>query len=534
MTDEIATDSDGVQASLRRASQALSANNLGEAARIIAALEAAHPENGDVWGVKSEIALREGRWEEAISAVDKAIEAGGPSVHRLVQRARCYGLAGRIAVARAAAFAAIEAGASCTDHLNILASVLTRCDENAKALELYERALEASPDDVDALRGCVTVRRFLGNLEAAESACDRLLKLKPDDYEIIFLRSGLRRQTRDRNHLSEIDAALKSGRADWRGVVQLAYALSKEYEDLGDFGKSFFHLSNGAKIRRRHTHYDVEDDVRIFDSIMSAFSAESIRAREGNGFDCDAPVFVLGMPRTGSTLVERIISSHSMVESAGELNDFAIELVSLVKEQNDAAPDRLALPAASLGLDMRELGRRYVEAAAQKRAGAPRFIDKLPLNSLYVGLIHLALPQAKIVHVSRDPMDACFAMYKYLFKHAYPFSYDLRELARYYSCYLKLMNHWRAVLPGKIYDVSYEALVADQEGQSRALIAALGLEWEAGCLDFHENSAAATTGSASQVREPIYSSSVGKWRNFESQLEPLRLALEEFGVMAPA
>lgn len=532
MTDEIATSGGGVSISLRRASQALTADNLGDAAKIIAALEASHPENGDVWGLKSEIALREGRWDDALGAVELAIERGGASVHRLVQKARCYGLAGKNAVARKAAFDAIAAGASRTEHLNILASVLTRCDENEAALQLYERVLESRPDDIDALRGCATVHRFLGDLAEAEIACDRLLQLKPDDYEIIFLRSGLRKQTREKNHLAQIDAALKSGRADWRGVVQLAYALSKEYEDLGEFGKSFFHLSNGARIRRRHTDYDVEDDVRIFDSIISAFTAEEVSARGARGFECDAPIFVLGMPRTGSTLVERIISSHSKVETAGELNDFAIELVSLVKERNScAAPHRLALPAAALDVDMRELGRRYIEAAAEKRAGAPRFIDKLPLNSLYAGLIHLALPQAKIVHVSRSPMDACFAMYKYLFKNAYPFSYDLREIALYYSRYLKLMDHWRALLPaGRIYDVSYEALVADQEGQSKAMIAALDLEWETGCLDFHENKSAAMTGSASQVRGPIYRSSVGNWRNYASELEPLRRALQEFGV----
>jgi hypothetical protein len=237
------------------------------------------------------------------------------------------------------------------------------------------------------------------------------------------------------------------------------------------------------------------------------------------------------MPLTGSTLVERIISSHSQVQNAGELSTLSIEMVKMVEEQRAAAVDRLALPEKAAALPLQELGQRYLDAVAPARDGSPRFVDKLPMNSLNIGLIHGAFPNARIVHVVRHPMDACYAMYKYLFKHGYPFSYDLSELASYYSHYYALMAHWREVLPrGRIYDVHYEAVVDDVSGQARSLIEHLGLPWEPACETFHASQHASTTGSASQVRQPVYRSSVGKWRNVEAQLQPLADALGAQGI----
>ena len=251
----------------------------------------------------------------------------------------------------------------------------------------------------------------------------------------------------------------------------------------------------------------------------------------GPGHETREPVFVLGLPRTGTTLVERILGNHSAVVAAGELRQFPEQMIRLARESlggRDLPRDELV--AHTLKLDMRELGRRYVESTRPRTGARPHFVDKLPLNYLYCGLIHGSLPGARIVHLRRHPLDACYAIYKTLFSRAYPFSYDLGELGQYYVAYDRLMSHWRTAMPGVIYDLHYEAIVDDPEGETRRLLDHCGLEFESACLDFHRSPEASTTASALQVRQPIYRDSVSRWRNVAAQLEPLTQVLRSNGI----
>jgi hypothetical protein len=236
------------------------------------------------------------------------------------------------------------------------------------------------------------------------------------------------------------------------------------------------------------------------------------------------------MPRSGSTLVERILSSHSDIVGGGELNHFASSLVDAVRRRSSATLPRRDLVARSAELNFSALGRDYLARAKSSIGSGQRFTDKMPLNYLYCGLIHRALPNARLVHVSRSPMAACYAMFKMLFEDGYPFSYDFAELAQYYIAYRRLMDHWHATLPGVIHELSYESLVADQLGESRKLLQFCGLDWQDACALFHRNPAATTTASAAQVRRPIYDSSVSQWRHYERQLAPLRALLDAGGV----
>ncbi len=526
------TSADKIGKGLAAASRYIKRAQVEKAAQLIQDLLSHYPDNADIWALHGEVCLRKNSFAEAIQAIDQAYRCEPANPHHLVQKARYYGLAGKVAEGRKAVQDALCMKGLKPEHFTILGSVLVRCDDHQASLDCFQRALLDDPKNLEAVRGKATVLRFLGRQEESEAACNIVLRQTSHDYEIQHLRSSLRTQTSEQNHVRELLDLLKSGVQDWRGAVQVAYALTKELEDIGDYDAAFYHLQNGATIRRQHSRYDVEGDIRIFSAIEQAFSQEVIARVADTGFDSEAPIFILGMPRTGSTLVERIISSHSQVTSAGELNDFAIELVSLVRESNEGTViPRLELPSASLEIPMVELGKRYIQATYPLTGATPYFIDKLPLNFLYVGLIRMALPQAKIVHVKRHPLDACYAIYKYLFKQAYPFSYDLNDLATYYAAYWRLMAHWRQVLPeGNMIEVSYEALVADQEAETRKLIAALGLTWEEACLEFQRNRAASTTGSASQVRHKIYASSVGRWKSYERQLEPLIRKLREEGV----
>jgi len=308
------------------------------------------------------------------------------------------------------------------------------------------------------------------------------------------------------------------------------YALAKEAEDVGEYEQSFEALKAGSRLRRRHLEYHVEKDVAVLNDILRCY-ADLETCSRGPGCENRSPIFIVGMPRTGTTLVERILAGHSQISSAGELHDFSSELVKEIQRRSPGqAVAKEQIVQASLGMDFGRLGNNYVEAARQ--AVGPEFlhfIDKLPFNFLYCGLIHRALPGARIIHMVRDPMDTCYAVFKTLFGQAYPFSYDLDELASYYIAYRKLMDHWKQVMPDFILEVAYENVVTDTEQQARRLLAHCGLDWEPGCLNFHRSNTPSTTSSAVQVRQPVYSSSIQKWRHYEQQLEPLRIRLEMAG-----
>ena len=276
----------------------------------------------------------------------------------------------------------------------------------------------------------------------------------------------------------------------------------------------------GASAKRATTGFDEAGEAAFFGALQSAFD-RGWAAREAPGHDDPAPVFILGQPRTGTTLAERIIASHSMAEAAGELQQFGLCVRRLAGSSD---------PAAWARLDPRALGEAYIKAAAPMRTGKPRFIDKLPRNFLYLPLIARALPRARIVHLTRDPLDACFASYKQLFAEAYPHSYDQQEMARHFVRYSDLMAHWRAILPGAFLDVAYERLASDTEAEARRLLAFLDLPWEDACLRFHELDAPVATASAAQVREAAHTRSVGRAARYGDRLAPMRLILAAAGL----
>jgi hypothetical protein len=401
-------------------------------------------------------------------------------------------------------------------------------------LAAYDRAVTLAPNNPHFIFNRATVYRFLGQLAEAEADYDRVIALKPADYEAYKNRSELRTQSVDANHIGELEALMARGISDWRGDVQVRYALAKEYEDIGDYQKSFQYLRQGAKRRREHMRYDVAADVATVEWIMEAFpGAPNETAQQRGGGPSDAPIFIVGLPRSGTTLVDRILGSHSKVHSAGELDHFALCIVDAVRRCSGGAQlPRRELVARSADLDFPALGRDYLQRARYLAAGAVRFTDKMPLNYLYCGLIRRALPNAKIVHVARRPMAGCYAMYKTLFKDGYPFSYDLGEIGRYYVGYRRLMDHWQATMPAAIYPLSYEALVADQRGETRKLLDFCGLEWQDSCIEFHRNPSPTTTASAAQVRRRLYNSSVSQWRHYAAELAELSSLLCATGMSA--
>ncbi|MGH8446856.1 MAG: sulfotransferase [Solimonas sp.] len=496
----------------------LRAGRYGEAALACKSLCERFPRFAGGWEAGSFVAQQLGNLPRALDYIERAIalEPGHPLLH--LRKARVLLQLSRHDEARRIAQAVETLAAPDAAVLAQLAAFHTAADDHARALPFYREARRLDPGNAGVCFNLAATERFLGHIDEAEQAYEAGLRLKPDHHEARYLRAGLRRQTAERNHIAELETLLAKIGADWQGESQLCYALAKEYEDLGDYARSFEALRRGGGRRRANIRYDVADDESAIAAIVAHYGPLPDTV---TGHPSTEPIFVLGLPRTGTTLVERILSSHPQLSSAGELNNFAIEMTRALQAPGGAPLDKLRMIAASVTMDFAALGERYVASTRPATGHRAHFIDKMPLNYLYCGLIARALPGARIVELVRHPLDTCLSMYKQMFTMAYPFSYDLDDLGRYYLAYLRLMNHWHRTMPGRILRVRYEDVVADQRAQTQRLLDHCGLAWDDACLAFERNADASTTASAVQVRQKLYSSAVGRWTHYAGFLAPL-------------
>ena len=484
------------------------------------------------WHTASHMALRLGNPTMALDAIRQATRIEPDHALWLLQEARCWLKTGEADAAHAIASQLLRRELPTAYENSSLGLLLTELGDRHEAVGCYKSAAALSPNDARHYHNIASLQRTLGDLEEAEKNFDKAPRLDPGDYEAWKLRSELRTQSHERNHVEALEELLLAGIDDNKGRANICHALAKELEDLGEPARSFEYLQAGAEARRRQMQYDPARDIETMATIERVFDADTMSGGK-EGCTNDEPIFIVGMPRTGTTLLERILGRHTDVFAAGELTNFAVEMMRLVRERAaDRRLDRDELVAVSADIDFSRLGQAYVDSTRPATGNTPHFIDKLPLNYLYVGLIHLALPDARIIHVQRDPMDTCYAVYKTLFTDAYPFSYDLEELGNYYVAHHRLMTHWHAVLPGVMHAIRYEDLVTDLDAEARRVVEYCGLDWQPECLDFHKSEAASTTASAAQVRRPVYQSSVGRWREYEQQLQPVFRILQDAGIVS--
>ena len=470
----------------------------------------------------------------ALQIVDDAIEHHGVSTELLLRKAQVLMRLRRRTEGVSAARRAAEICPPDARLLQALAKVHSERNEPAEAKPLLQRARELLPLDPAILYDSAVCHFYLNEMEEAAALLERVLTLAPGNGFALYVRSQLGTQTVESNHVGHLREMLLRPQIRRQDAISTYFALAKELEDIGEYQESFAALSEGNRIKRGTLDYDVRNDVAAMQKVMAHYTRDALD-HATRGDPSTGPIFILGMPRTGTTLVERILGSHSDVVSLGELVDFPGEMTDLAQATHARIgatdPDLLR---ASLQMDFAELGRNYLNAVRPLAGDKKFFVDKLPFNFRYCGLIHQALPNAKIVHLTRDPLDTCYAIFKTLFINAYHYSYQLDEIAQFYIEYRRTMDHWHAVMPGVICDVSYEELVADPPAQCRRLLEYCGLPWQDEVLEFHQSRAASTTASAAQVRKPIYRSSVKKWRNFESQLQPVVRRLAEAGLVDAA
>ncbi|MBV9549299.1 MAG: sulfotransferase [Alphaproteobacteria bacterium] len=475
-------------------------NELGRrtlATSALARAAALAPDNAEAHGLLASVFLADGWTKAAMDEIGKAIALAPNNEHYHMVHGRILGELNRLEEAEAANRRAVDIAPESMEALGALGRSYLTVGRMEDAKAVFQKALALHIDDIHP------------HLDMA-----RVEKFKPGDPRLGPLESFLAQEewltTRDR--------------------AALNYTLGRAYDEMGDFDRAFAHFEKANAAQREHQPDTEAADVAWFESAKRIFTPEFFIARAGSGSQSRVPIFVLGMPRSGTTLTEQIISSHPMVRGAGEVQDLEIA-TRIVRHRHQLKTEMPEVTAEFSADQLRELGDTYVARLQDRAPGSERITDKLLGNYNRIGLIQVALPNAVIIHCRRNPVDNCVSIYTNHFVESLEHANDLARLGRYYRRYHALMAHWRSVLPGRFLDVQYEDTVRDTEAIARQVIAWCGLEWDPRCLDFQKNARRVATLSITQVRQPVYTSSVERWRNYEKHLGPL---LDALGDLAPA
>lgn len=427
--------------------------------------------------------------------------------------------------AKTSAKEVLRLGPDIAESHMVYAGVVGMAGCHEEAIESYRKALEIDESKVAAITSIAHLLKTIGRHDEAVAKYRESIVRDPAYTEAFWSLANLKTYDFEDSEIEMMEGLLADEGLKDESRVHLHNALGFAYEAREDYDRAFSNFDQCCTNRRQAESHDPVQTEDLFDRTIAMFDEEFLRTRSGYGCDDDSPIFIVGLPRSGSTLLEQILSSHSKVEGTHELSDLSRVIQITRRETKQRSP----FPEVCQSLepaDWLKIGEYYVERTQRFRSGSPHFIDKNPNNFTSVGVIALALPGAKIINARRHPLDSCFGTYKQLFAQGQPFSYDLNELGEYYLQYRRLMDHWHEVLPGKVLDVQYEDVVADLETQVRRILEYCGLPFEDACLRFHETERAIKTASSEQVRRPIYSSSVNLWRNYEKHLGELIQVLE--------
>lgn len=467
-------------------------------------------------------------FDKALAAFNQTLALMPDNPAALLGLARTYKEKDALDEARAAVEQALALAPEKAEAYSLSGDIYTRIETYEEAEAAYRQALALDENGLGAHLGMGQLQMELGQLDAAQASYRRAMEIDPEEVAPHVFMAQARKIKPGDDTLTRLEAeaehidTLPPTRA-----LSLHFALGKAYDDLKEYDRAFPHFAAGCRIKRAHIQYDAGIQDQVTQNIRDFFSQETLARLRGAGDPSDLPIFVLGMPRSGTTLTETIIASHPDVHGAGELRD----LLALANQPKEGMASE-GYPLSMHGLtqdDLTRMGARYVAGLRQRSATARHITDKMPANFLAVGLIHLMLPNAKIIHVKRNAADICLSGFTKLFNNSQYHTYDLAEMGRYYVNYAKVMEHWRSVLPEDAFlEVQYEELVTDKEAQTRRLIAFCGLKWNDACLESHKTERSVKTASITQVRQPVYTSSIERWRRYEKHLHPLFEALGEY------
>jgi len=512
---------------LVEASRLVREGKLGKAERIVRDVLKKYPTDVSAIKMLSDIGLKMGQLKDASHLLERCLELA-PHYHAarhsyvivLMRRQKP-----EAAIDEAEKLLAQEPNNP--NFLTLKATVLTRIGDQSEALELYEKVLKDYPNQARAQMSYGHTLKTVGRLDEAIEAYKKCISLSPEVGEAYWSLANLKTYRFSDEDIDNMRGQVTTeGGGDADDQSHLAFALGKALEDCREYDESFKFYKRGNAIRRiAHRHIP---KVNVLDSLrqVRALPKEIFEQREGWGCHAPGPIFIVGLPRAGSTLLEQILASHSQVEGTTELQDVIAISRKLGNKNKENPSGKYPEILAELTEDqVRELGESYLASTRIHRTDTPFFIDKMPNNFRHIGLIHLILPNSKIIDARRHPMGGCFSGFKQLFARGQTFTYGLEDIGKYYRDYSRVMDHWDAVLPGRVHRVQYEEMVADTEAQICALLDYCGLEFEEQCLRFYETDRAVRTPSSEQVRKPIYKEGLEQWRNFEAYLDPLKEAL---------
>ncbi len=504
---------------------AVRAGNLPFAADAMARAASIDPRNAAYHRSLCEVYRRLMRFPNAIAAGDRAVLLTPGDAEAHYNLALALADAGRADRALNHYREALRLNPKHNLAANNLGAMLEKQGREDEALEAYARAVAINPRHAEAQNNLGAILSARGDLDKARACFAASIEAEPSFVHAHYNLSTLKKYTLDDPHLKALeDIAAKPARMDSETRLRFCFALAKALEDVGRYDESFAAYAEGNRLKRATFGYDENKTFESIRGIRDGYD-KKYEKQKTSGCDDETPIFIVGMPRSGTTLIEQIISSHSGVHGAGELHDFGAAITEVTGHPSTSNYMEWLKDADDATLE--RIGENYIQRLRAKDPKAIRITDKMPGNFFYVGLIHKVLPKAKIIHSVRNPVDTCFSNFSRLFNETMVFAYELGELGRYYKNYKMLMDHWHAVLPkGTILDMVYEELVDDQEAQSRRLIEFCGLDWQDACLEFHKNDRPVKTASIAQVRKPMYRSSVARWERFGKHLDPLRAAIE--------
>ncbi len=484
------------------------------------------PHNVDAIRLLGLIAAQAGRAVEAESLLQKAISLAPDFLAAILDLGRLLKEQDRYAEALECFDRALTLDAASPQAHFLRASTLAPAAFTHEAIDAYRRCLQLRPGHIGALIGLGHLLKAIGRYEEAVASYNECIRQRPDLGETYWSLANLKTYRFDAATVAEMERRVGGSGLTAQSEVNFLFALGKAYEDRSDFERAWHFYSTGNTKQRAEVAYDPVLTEVTNDRLVKVFSADFLQAQRGVGHPDPAPIFILGLPRSGSTLLEQILASHSQVEGTSELP--YLGRVATWLNRNRA--DGINYPEAVRELEpqnFESLGKDYLAyAQLHRRSGAPRFIDKMPNNFPNIGFLSMILPNARIIDARRHPLDACVSCYRQLFAKGQNFTYDLTEIGEYYLQYQRMMDHWAEVLPGRVLTVQYEQVVTDFEAQVRRLLDFCGLAWEDACLRFYESDRPVRTPSAEQVRQPIYDRSIGHWRNYAQHLDELITVIE--------
>jgi tetratricopeptide (TPR) repeat protein len=515
-----------VRKTLAIATEHQKAGRLKEAKVLFREVLQANPENVDALRMMGAIALRESRIDHAERYLRRAVSNAPDFTDAIIDLGQALKEQNRFEEAIGNFRRAIEMEPANVRANFLLGSTLSPSALTYEAIEAFQRTLELRPNHVGAHLGLGHVLKTVGRQEDAVKAYRECIRLRPDNGATYWSLANLKTYSLNSDDIEEMQEQLKSEDLSKESEVNFLFALAKATEDRGNFDRAWQYYEKGNAARRMMEYYDPVHAEAMNDSVIEVFNKEFLVERSGQGHADSAPIFVIGLPRSGSTLIEQILASHSQVEGTAELPYVGQGTASLNLNRADGVNYPEAMK--ELGPDhFKSLGQKYLRATQMHRTeGARRFIDKMPNNFPAVGFIHLILPNAKIIDARRHPLDSCLSCFRQLFARGQPFTYDLTDIGEYFLEYQRLMDHWHDVLPGRVLTVQYEDVVQDFENQVRRLLDYCELPWEDSCVRFYETERPVRTASSEQVRQPVHSKSVNFWRNFEDKLDELITVLE--------